>query len=110
MNFTGTTRFETHGYIISCPDGRNWTVSQKVTRERRDTKEEYEDEEIVGYYGAPEHALLEIWRRCSQKSSATSLKAFADQIGKMRTDILDAASKFGWEAVQEAPKQKEKVA
>jgi len=104
--FDGTTRFTVNDHIISCPDGKNWIVSKMVERTSRETKEKYQDEEIIGYYGAPEHALLSIWRQCSVKSAATSLKAFCTDLAKMRTDILDAAKEFGWEAAG----TKEKVA
>lgn len=30
---------------------RNWVLSERVTRTKRDTKEEYEDWDIIGYYG-----------------------------------------------------------
>ena len=96
--FDTTTRFETQGYTIKCEDGRNWTVSQEVQRTKRGSEETYADEEILAYYGAPEYAVLEVWRRCSKKSSATSLKAFHDDVARMRTDILAAAKEFGWEA------------
>jgi hypothetical protein len=31
-------------------DGRNWCLQERVTRTARETKEEYQDEQTIGYY------------------------------------------------------------
>lgn len=74
--------------IIS--DGTQYTLTKKVMREKKETKEKYEAEQIIGYYSELSQALSGYVRFVMldrTKSEAVSLYQVLDMLKELKEEI-----------------------
>ena len=74
-------------------ESRNWILKEPITRIRRETKEEYDDWEVVGYYDRPEAAIRSLARLKITKLQKRKLEDLADHIDKALAQVTRDARK-----------------
>ena len=81
-------------YIISIEDGRNWTLKRPVTRKNRETKEEYEGEDVLGYYGTLQAACKALFREHLANAGPTTIPRLMDLIHSAELRIVEAVTQL----------------
>lgn len=63
-------------------------VFKKVTRTKKDTNEQYEDEEVVGYYSTLSSAIVGLLKYEVNSSEAQTLKDLVEDYEQIKKKIL----------------------
>lgn len=90
------TEFTIDGYTIRY-SSLNWLLLEPVTRKRKNSDEEYADENILGYYDRPEAALRSLARheitrmgKVQAESLATLIETRLNRLEATARDVMSA--------------------
>ena len=84
-------------FVVKTLDPNNLGLCQKVVRKNKDTKEDYEDLKVIGYYGTLEVALkgyLKYKIRFSEVDTADRLIELIENVNKTISALPEAIKKL----------------
>jgi len=85
-----STTLPVEGYVIDISDGRNWVLQRPVVRKNRTTAEEYEGQDVVGYYGTLQSACKALFREQLGNAGPTTIPKLTKYVEEAENRIVAA--------------------